>query len=250
LRAVAVIPTPEAARAFIDSAEFVWHQRFELAPGVWTPGVSSVEWLCNAANLPADLSGKTVLDVGTTNGGTAFELERRGAARVVAVDIFDPDWFGLRALSDFLGSSVEYVCTSVYELTDRFPEPFDFVIFWGVLYHLRHPLLALDNVRSVTRLEASLETAVCDGELPRRQRARSLARFYRRDELSKDSSNWFAPTVAALEDWCVSAGFEIERVGAWPDRTPARAMLRARPTAGPAEYETLSYERPLRCVVS
>ena len=174
-RAVAVIPTPEAARAFLDRSEFVWHQRFELAPGVWTPGVSPVPWLCNAAGLPADLSGVTVLDVGTTNAGTAFELERRGAARVVAVDIFDPDWFGVRALTEFLESNVEYVRASVYELAERFAEPFDLVIFWGVLYHLRHPLLALDNLRKVTRGEASLETAVCDAELPRRQRA-ALAR--------------------------------------------------------------------------
>jgi tRNA (mo5U34)-methyltransferase len=244
-----VTPSPEAARAFIESADFVWHQRFELVPGVWTPGVSSVPWLCGAANLPGDLSGATVLDIGTTNAGTAFELERRGAERVVAVDIFDPAWFGVAVLTEFLGSRVEYVRASVYELADRFPEPFDVVIFWGVLYHLRHPLLALDSVRAVTRGEASLETAVCDNELPRRQRARSLARFYRRDELAADPSNWFSPTVAALEDWCISAGFEIERVGAWPDRRPRRAMLRARPTPGPAEYETLSYERPLRCTV-
>jgi tRNA (mo5U34)-methyltransferase len=242
-------PSPEAARAFIERADFVWHQRFELVPGVWTPGVSSVPWLCGAANLLADLSGATVLDIGTTNGGTAFELERRGATRVVAVDIFDPAWFGVGALTEFLGSRVEYVRTSVYELTDRFPEPFDLVIFWGVLYHLRHPLLALDNVRAVTRGEASLETAVCDRELPRRQRPRSLARFYRRDELAGDPSNWFTPTVTALEQWCVSAGFEVERMGAWPERRPGRAMVRVRPTLGPAEYETLSYERPLRCTV-
>ena len=244
---MAVIPTPEAARAFLDRSEFVWHQRFELARGVWTPGVSPVPWLCNAAGLPADLSGVTVLDVGTTNAGTAFELERRGAARVVAVDIFDPDWFGVQALTEFLESDVEYVRASVYELAERFAEPFDLVIFWGVLYHLRHPLLALDNLRKVTRDEASLETAVCDGGLPRRHRASSLVRFYRRDELAQDSSNWFAPTVKALEEWCISAGFEIERMGAWPERRPARAMLRARPTSGPAEYEQLSYERPLRC---
>jgi tRNA (mo5U34)-methyltransferase len=241
---------PRRAAAFIERAEFVWHQRFELAPGVWTPGVSSVRWHSAVARLPADLSGATVLDVGTTNAGTAFELERRGAARVVAVDIFDPDWFGVTALTEFLDSRVEYVRASVYELGGRFPEPFDLVIFWGVLYHLRHPLLALDNLRAVTGREASLETAVCDRELPRRQRGRSLARFYRRDELSSDPSNWFAPTVVALEDWCISAGFEVERLGAWPERKPTRAMLRARPVEGPAEYERISYERPLRCSVS
>ena len=243
-------PTPEAAAAFIEQAEFVWHQRFELAPGVWTPGTSPVPWLCQTAGLPADLSGRVVLDVGTTNAGTAFELERRGAERVVAVDIFDPDWFGVRALTEFLGSKVEHVRASVYELAERFSEPFDLVIFWGVLYHLRHPLLALDNLRAVTGARASLETAVCDGELPRRQRSGALTRFYRRDELSGDGSNWFAPTVVALEDWCASAGFEVQRMGAWPPRNPARAMLSLRPTEGPPEYQRLSYERPLHCTVA
>jgi tRNA (mo5U34)-methyltransferase len=243
-------PSPQEAAEFIERATFVWHQRYELVPGVWTPGVSDIPWLSRAAALPEDLAGRTVLDVGTTNAGTAFELERRGAARVVAVDVFDPEWFGVRALTEFLGSKVEYVQTSVYELADRFPEPFDVVIFWGVLYHLRHPLLALDNLRAVTRGEASLETAVCDGELPRRERGRSLARFYRRGELSDDPSNWFAPTTVALEEWCGSSGFAVERLGAWPAKAAARAMLRLRPTEGPAEFEQLSYERPLRCQVA
>lgn len=242
-------PTTEDAAAFLGRADFVWHQRFELAPGIWTSGVSPVPWLCDMAKLPEDLSGRTVLDIGTTNAGTAFELERRGAARVVAVDIFDPDWFGVRALTQFFDSRVEYIRVSVYELAGHFTEPFDLVIFWGVLYHLRHPLLALDNLRAVASGHVSLETAVCDGELPRRQRSRALARFYRTDELSRDPSNWFAPTVTALEDWCTSAGFEIEQSDAWPKRRPARAMLRLQARPGAAEYERLSYERPLRCQV-
>ena len=207
-----VTPTAEAATQFIERSGFIWHQRFELAPGVWTPGTSPVAWLCETAGLPPDLSGQTVLDVGTTNAGTAFELERRGASRVVAVDIYDPDWFGVRALSAFLDSKVEYVQASVYELSWRFQERFDLVIFWGVLYHLRHPLLALDNLRAVAAGRVSLETAICDFELPPDQRERTLARFYRLDELGADGSNWFAPTIAALTEWCVSSGFEVGRV--------------------------------------
>jgi tRNA (mo5U34)-methyltransferase len=240
-----VTPTPDAASAFIEEATFVWHQRFELAPGVWTPGVSPVEWLCKTASIPSDLSGLTVLDIGTTNAGTAFELERRGASRVVAVDIFDPDWFGVRPLVEFLGSSVEYVRCTIYQLADRFPEQFDLVIFWGVLYHLRHPLLALDNLKAITRGQASLETAVCDDQLERDQRSEPLVRFYRRDELGGDSSNWFSPTLVTLEQWCSSAGFEILQTDSWPQDAPARAMLSLRPIEGPAEFEAISYERPL-----
>ena len=240
-------PTPESAAEFIQRSDFIWHQRFELAPDVWTPGTSPVAWLCDLAELPQDLSGLTALDVGTTNAGTAFELERRGAARVVAVDIYDADWFGVRALSEFLGSGVEYVQASVYELPTRFFERFDIVVLWGVLYHLRHPLLALDAIREITAGHVSLESAVCDAELPADQRARAIARFYRHDELGGDGSNWFAPTAVGLEDWCSSAGFEVERLAAWPAAGPTRAMLRLRPTEGLAEYEQISYERPLRC---
>jgi tRNA (mo5U34)-methyltransferase len=242
-------PTPEAATAFLERSDFVWHQRFELAPGVLTPGVSPIEWMCERAGIPADLTGLSVLDIGTTNAGTAFEAERRGAARVVAVDIFDPAQFGVSALTEFLESKVEFVKSTVYELGERFPEPFDLVVFWGVLYHLRHPLLALDNLRAVTGREATLETAVCDSELPRRQRERRLSTFYRRDELSGDPSNWFSPTVRTLEDWCLSSGFEIVRTEAWPEKAPERAMLKLRPTLGSPEYSQISYERPLRCSV-
>jgi tRNA (mo5U34)-methyltransferase len=242
-------PTPEQAADFVRDAEFIWHQRFELAPGVSTPGDNDIGWLVSIAGLPEDLSGKTVLDIGTTNGGAAFALERRGAERVVAVDIFPPEWFGVDKLTELLGSRVEYVRASVYELADRFPEPFDLVLFWGVLYHLRHPLLALDNVRAVTRGQALLETAVCDGELRRRDRGRPLVAYYPHDELSQDPSNWFSPTVTALEAWCAGSGFGVERIGAWPPRAAIRAMLRLTPQEGPPEYERISYERALTCTV-
>ena len=67
--------------------DFVWHQRFEIAEGVYAPGASDISWLMAKAAVPERLDGATVLDIGTTNGGTAFECERRGASRVVAVDI-------------------------------------------------------------------------------------------------------------------------------------------------------------------
>ena len=143
---------------------------------------------------------------------------------------------------------MQYVQASVYELAEHFPDPFDLVIFWGVLYHLRHPLLALDNLRAVTRWEASLESAVCDSELPAKQRSSSLSQFYRRDELAGDTSNWFAPTVVGLRDWCISAGFTVLESKAWPE--PAqRAMLKLRPVSGEPEWQQISYERPLRCRV-
>ena len=69
---------PDAAHRFVEESTFLWHQRFQLAPGVETPGVNPMEWLLAQSCVPASLDGMTVLDIGTTNGAVAFECERRG----------------------------------------------------------------------------------------------------------------------------------------------------------------------------
>jgi tRNA (mo5U34)-methyltransferase len=238
-------PSADEARAFLAAADFIWHQRFQLVEGVHTPGASDIEWLLGAVQLPEDLTNRTVLDIGTSNGGAAFIAEHRGARRVVAVDIYPGDRFGILALKEFLGSRIEFVQASVYELPGVLDGQFDVVLFLGVLYHLRHPLLALDAVRSLTRGEALLETAVADHELGE-LRSYPLARFYPRDELGGDPSNWFAPSVAALLAWCSSSGLDPELLGAWPPDAPQRCALRALPSRDDPEYVRVSYERPLR----
>jgi tRNA (mo5U34)-methyltransferase len=242
-------PPSIAIEALAERTDFLWHQRFELAPGVFSPGTNDVDWLLHTAGVPTDVSGASVLDIGTTNGGAAFTLERRGATRVVATDIVDSMHFGFDAIHAALGSNVEFRQLSVYELSRVLDEQFDFVVFWGVLYHLRHPLLALDNVRAVTAHTAYVETAVSDAELPGAADV-SLARFYRRDELGADSSNWFAPTVRGLLDWCHSCGLEPEAVSSWPEQAPSRAMVRSVAVPGAPEYQQVSYERPLLASVA
>jgi tRNA (mo5U34)-methyltransferase len=240
------MPSADAARSFLESAEFIWHQRFELVPGVETPGAHPIGVLFELGGVPRDLHGKRVLDIGTSNGGAAFLMERWGAERVVAIDIYPADWFGFDRLSQFLGSKVEYLQGSVYDLERVVGgERFDYVLFWGVLYHLRHPMLALDQVRSVmaSHGRVDIETAISDdflgdhAELP-------VARFYRRDELAKDGSNWFSPTVACFEDWCVSSGLEPAKVEVWGEGEGKRALAVC--SATDPEYFELSYEVPLR----
>jgi tRNA (mo5U34)-methyltransferase len=238
-------PSREDAQRFLDESTFVWHQRFRLVPDVYTPGANDVDWIFRVAGIPQDLSGKTAIDIGTSNGGAAFELERRGADRVVAVDIFPESWFGFDAIKSVLGSKAEFVEGSIYELPALLHEQFDVVVFWGVLYHLRHPLLALDNVRTLLRGTGFLETAVCDGEVGELS-SRPLVHFYRRDELDSDSSNWFAPTVRAFADMCLSSGLDPKVLGAWPEEAPQRCMLSVTRMPGDPEYRDLSYERPLK----
>ena len=240
------MPSAAAARSFIERSSFIWHQRFELVPGVQTPGAHPIDVLFELGGVPTDLHGKRVLDIGTSNGGAAFQMERWDAERVVAVDIYPPDWFGFDRLSRFLGSNVEYLQGSVYDLERLVGgERFDYALFWGVLYHLRHPLLALDQVRSVLAPEGlvDVETAISDdflgdqAELP-------VARFYRGDGLAKDGSNWFSPTVACVEDWCASSGLEPQKVEVWGEGEGKRALAVCRATE--PEYLDLSYEVPLR----
>lgn len=236
--------TVDEAQTFLASSQFVWHQRFELAPGVVTPGANDVGFLLDLAEVPVDLSGLSVLDIGTSNGGTAFEVERRGAERVVAVDIYPPDWFGFGIIKQALNSQVEFLQASVYELPDRLHEQFDLVLFFGVLYHLRHPLLALDRVHELVRGDIAMDTAICDYEDPALSR-RSCARFYRRDELANDSSNWFAPSMAGLLEWVASCGFDVTKSSSWPEGAASRGLVRARRLPDPPEYTLLSYERPI-----
>jgi tRNA (mo5U34)-methyltransferase len=233
------------AEAFLKEHRFVWHQRFELAPGIASPGENDILWLLERCSIPARLDGLTAIDIGTTNGGAAFELERRGARRVVAVDIFDSDWFGFAALRDWFGSRVEFVQGSVYELPDLLPETFDIVLMLGVLYHLRHPLLAIDALRQLTRQRLLLETAICDA-LDSDLRDQPLVRFFRHDELAGDASNWFAPTARTLVDWLESSGFRVARAQTWPPAAPLRALVDCLPHPGPAEFSQISYESPLR----
>jgi tRNA (mo5U34)-methyltransferase len=131
--------------------------------------------------IPDDLTGKTVLDIGTWDGYFAFEFERRGAKRVLAIDSFlwDPD-IG-RAFEAFMlarshfNSNVEHLKLDIMELDPDRIGTFDYVFCAGVLYHLRHPLLALEKVRSVTAGTLILETASL---LPAVHESAPLISFY------------------------------------------------------------------------
>ncbi len=237
----------EAAQTLCEDHTVNWYQQFHLSENVVTPGLSAktVEWTLERAGVPERLDGLSVLDIGTSNGGAAFLAEERGAARVVAVDLCRPDWFAFDQIGEALGSKAHFVQASVYELPEILNESFDVVFFFGVLYHLRHPLLAADSLRSLTRGTLFVETAISGSpEDP------PVAQFCRLDELSGDGTNWFVPTVSCMRDWFVSSGFEERRVSWWPDEAPTRALFVGTPVDGPAEYETISYESPLHARVA
>jgi tRNA (mo5U34)-methyltransferase len=185
------------------------HSRFryhsiELPDGTILPGLQPVEhlkWRLSLFNLPEDLRGKRVLDVGAWDGWFSFECERRGA-EVVAVDCIPLDTF-LEA-KELIGSKVEYLTLDVNELSAKLLGRFDIVLFFGVLYHLRHPLLGLEKAVELSTDMALIESFVISSE---QRQIPSVMEFYERTELGGQVDNWCGPSPEALVSMCRSAGF-------------------------------------------
>ncbi len=127
-----------------------WFHNMDLqgvatAPEHFLGDFPRVKWNSFASDIPTDLSGKTVLDIGCNAGFYSMEMKRRGAARVLGID-FDEDYLAqARFAADVEGLDIEFRQLSVYDV-GSLGEQFDIVFFIGVLYHLRHPLLALDLI--------------------------------------------------------------------------------------------------------
>src|SRR6478672_2048788 len=157
-----------------------WHHRIEVAPGVWTPGLQDTPTVLSQIEMPDDLTGMRVLDIGARDGFFTFEAERRGAREVVALDNEPPDHTGFGIAATLLGSKASYLTENVYSLDPERYGRFDLVLFLGVIYHLRHPLLALDRIHDVCAPEALLvvETHMIDEGLVDREGGwRSLSDF-------------------------------------------------------------------------
>jgi tRNA (mo5U34)-methyltransferase len=223
-----------------------WYHTIDLPGGVSTPGF--VDWRAAAGRiLPDELTGLRALDVGTFDGFWAFELERRGAAAVVAIDLDRleaADWppvhrarltaeaaqrdtvlgRGFRVAHECLGSSVKRVTCNVLELTpEAIGGPVDVAFIGALLLHLRDPIRALENVRlslkpggRLVMVEAiSLRETLLHPRTP-------LARF----DTGRAPFNWWLPNVCALRRYLWAAGFEPPgRIGG-PMRPPARAEMR------------------------
>ena len=185
-----------------------WYHSFELPDGTVIPGAMSLPHQLQryaAFPLPADLRGKRVLDIGTWDGWFAFEAERHGAT-VTAVDCVEVA--GFLEIHRKLASQVDYCVLDVYQLPAAGLGRFDIVFFLGVLYHLKHPLLALEIVCSLATATVIVDSFVTDGstwedhteDIPTME-------FYETDELGNGLDNWVGPTVGCLLALCRAAGF-------------------------------------------
>jgi len=180
--------------------------------------------------LPNDMAGKTVLDIGCNAGFYSVEMKRRGAARVVGIDSDERYLAQARLASRALGfEEIEFAKLSVYDVA-ALGERFDLVIFMGVLYHLRHPLLALDLIREHVASDQMLFQTMQRGshavidvpedhpfhmdgthkvspifDDPGYPRMQFIEREY-----AHDWTNWWAPNRAGSEAMLRAAGFTIE----------------------------------------
>jgi tRNA (mo5U34)-methyltransferase len=192
------------------------YHSIELANGRVLAGLQTVAQLRERIArhpIPADLKGKRVLDIGAWDGWFTFEMERRGA-EVVAVDVARLKTF-LEA-KRLLNSKVEYVIEDVCRLNPATLGTFDIVLFLGVLYHSKHPVLALERVCELTTDMACIESLIVGDPSPDRA---PVMEFYEGSELAGQFDNWVGPNVACLMAFCRTAGFaRVEFHGVWEDR--------------------------------
>lgn len=217
-------------RAQVQSqvAAIRWFQQIDLGNGVVTPGVEHSAGKLEILGMPEDLTGWSVLDVGAWDGFFSFEAERRGARHVLATDHFCWGGGGWGTKSGFdlarrvLRSIVKATKIDVLDHSPRTVGTFDLVLFLSVLYHMRHPLLALEKIASVTRKQLILETHVDMLDCPRPAMA-----YYPNAELCNDGSNWCGPNPAMVEAMLKSVGFQEVQIHRGPLNlhTPSPRMV-------------------------
>jgi tRNA (mo5U34)-methyltransferase len=231
--------SPSEIQRTVDAVRH-WHHIIHFPHGIVSPGSYDPRSLFDRLALP-DLHGKRVLDVGTRDGFFAFACERLGA-EVVAIDHTNPVNTGFQAAREILGSSVEYVQANVYTLEPEELGSFDVILFLGVLYHLRHPLLALDRLRALSRGLLFVESLVCDqGIFTDLQQAQPLAavapglvdipiaQFLPFGRFHPDWTNKWSPNVACLRALVEDSLFTVEDVQTWGDRALIRAVAQDSP---------------------
>ena len=224
----------DALRARIEALA-PWFQNIDLdgirtAPDHFLGDYPGFKFERFAAALPADLSGKSVLDIGCNAGFYSVEMKRRGAERVLGIDTDERYLAQARLVADTLGfDDIELRRLSVYDVA-ALGERFDLVIFMGVLYHLRHPLLALDLIREHVAGDLMLFQTMQQGSVdvlqvpedhpfhvPGTTQAPSFfdnpaypkMHFIERS-FAHDWTNWWAPNAACSQAMLRAAGFAIE----------------------------------------
>ena len=203
-----------------------WFHNLDLhgirtAPNHFLGDFPNVKWKHIASAIPADLTGQTVLDIGCNAGFYSLQLKRRGAARVVGVDVDDRYLSQGRFAAETLGLEIEFEKRSVYDV-DAIPGQFDIVLFLGLFYHLRYPLLALDKVVKKVGGKLLFQTMIRGSDQVKQWEDNYHfwnmgifsdpsfpCMYFVEKRYADDPTNWFVPNRAAAEASLRSAGLEI-----------------------------------------
>jgi tRNA (mo5U34)-methyltransferase len=228
-----------------------WFHNIDLngvptAPDHFLNDYPNVKWRRFRHAIPEDLSGRTVLDIGCNAGFYAIEMKRRGADRVVGIDYDDRYLAQARFAAEVKGVDIEFRKLSVYDVA-ALGETFDIVLFMGVMYHLRHPLLALDLIHDHAASDLLIYQSMQRGspaeypvqadydffddghfEQPGYPRLHFIEHAY-----AGDWTNWWAPNAACSAAMLRSAGFEILE---HPEEEVFICRKGERPTAAGAVY--------------
>ena len=223
-----------------------WYHKYEVVKGsgVYTPGSVDTSYhaprLNNLGLSPDFFKGKRVIDIGAATGALTFYLEDLGA-EVVAVDVWDPDTNGFNIVHKIRKSKVEHRIASVYDLNPVDFGYFDVVAFFGVFYHLKHPLLAFERVNSILKkggicigsgtsshrwfhnddesceqgvdFEKITAERINDSDILNVKSLNELALCgFSPVQFFRDKTNWFIPNRECLNGWLRASGFEVDKI--------------------------------------
>jgi tRNA (mo5U34)-methyltransferase len=205
-----------------------WYHRFQLPNGVWTTEGESTaydpneRWQLIEPYLPEDLTGKTVLDVGGNSGYFTLRMKQRGAGRSVMVEPVDKFVRQAEFVFEQFGVEVEIVNDDVHAYCLSTDERFDYVLFLGLFYHLKYPVLVLDRLAEMTKTLVFFNSHI-EGPSSEADAGSEMAEVDRQDLQSEtfprmsfiegayrgDLSNWWIPNSHALEPLARSAGLKM-----------------------------------------
>jgi tRNA (mo5U34)-methyltransferase len=201
-------------------------QQWEIFPGYLVPGVKPVAAHMRRLQIPERLDGCRVLDIAPWNGFFGFECLRRGAAELVSLGPDDPDVTGYNKTRELLQiENCKYLRESVYDLSPAVHGRFDIVLFLGLIYHLRHPLLALDRIFDVASNRLFMDSPVIDKRVfdstisePERNKILEAGKivnqlpllYFTKGRETGDPYTWFIPNRRALGDIIEHSGFVVD----------------------------------------
>src|SRR5579871_3805471 len=207
-----------------------WFHEIDLGDGVVTPGRTSLKSLRALADMffQHGVAGKSVLDIGAYDGFFSLDAKRRGASRVLATDFFmwncDP-----RCRKAFeiararVAPDVEDKIIDIPDLNKQSVGEFDIVLFSGVLYHMRHPFLALEQIASL-----ATDTLVVETHLDAVDNPRPAMIFYPTNELNNDATNWWGPNPSCVQAMLHDIGFDRVDFRPNPSHPANRGVFLAR----------------------